>query len=197
MPARLLAPAACVLILAGTAVSAAADVFAPRSVTVTFKEAPGDRYVQVLNTLMGTRTTRKLDPARYAFGLPARGEANDWSLFFAQLPYVRAVEPAARVPAADREPPPVTLGPPSPGPGLYLSPGQLLGSHVLVRYRAGAADQSLVAALVDQVYGTRTLDRTEGGEARLAPPTGATPQVTARVLRLCPYIASAEPAWGR
>ncbi len=196
MPARLLAAAVAATVIASGA-PAAADAPVARTVTVAFKEAPGDRFVQVLHTLMGTRTTRKLDATRYGFGLPARGEANDWSLFFAQLPYVRTVEPAPRVPAADREPPPVTLGPPSPGPGLYLSPNQLLGTHVLVRYRAGAADHSLVAALVDQVYGTRALERTDGGEARLAPPTGASPQVTARVLRLCPYVASAEPAWGR
>jgi hypothetical protein len=80
---------------------------------------------------------------------------------------------------------------------VWLSPNQVFGAHVLVRYRASGSDEALVASLVDQVFGTRTLDRNEGGQARLAPPAGATPQVTARALRLCPYVMSAEPAWGR
>lgn len=197
MSARHLAPAVCAIIVAGVVAPAGAEQVAARGVTVTFAEAPGDRFVQVLHAVMGTRTTRKLDATRYGIGLPARGDANDWALFFAQLPYVRAVEPAPRVPAADREPPPVLLELPSPMPGGYLAPGQLLGSHVLVRYRAGTAEQGLAATLIDQIYGTRTLARTDGGEARLAPPAGATPQLTARVLRLCPFVASAEPAWGR
>ena len=192
MPTRTLIPA--LALIAALAAPAAAQ--ASRTVVVAFKEAPGDRFVQVVHTLMGTRTLKKHDAARYSFGLPARGEANDWSLFFGQLPYVRGVEPAGRVAPADQAPPRMYLAP-SAVPGMILSTDQLLGAHVLVRYRAGAADQTLVAALVDQVYGTRALARTDGGEARLAPPEGASPQVTARVLRLCPYVASAEPAWGR
>ena len=195
MPARLIAPALAALVL--LAAPAAAQTPAAREVVVTFKEPPGDRFVQVLHTLMATRTARKHDGTRYTIAMPARGDANDWSLFFSQLPYVRAVTPAARVPAADRPPPAAVVSLASPGPGVYLSTDRLLGAHVLVRFRAGTAEQGLAAALVDQIYGTRTLARNEGGAARLAPPPGATPQLTARVLRLCPFVASAEPAWGR
>lgn len=192
MSIRLLAPAVAAIVAAAGPAAAQGG----RSAVVTFKDAPGDRYVQVMHTVMGTRTVKKHDAARYTFGLPARGEANDWSLFFGQLPYVRGVEPAPRVPAADRDPPPMIVAP-SLAPGVFLSTDRLAGAHVLVRYRAGAADHGLVAALVDQIYGTRAVSRADGGEARLAPPEGASPQVTARVLRLCPYVASAEPAWGR
>lgn len=193
------APAAALPGSAGISPSAdKPETFAARTVTVAFAEAPGEKFVADLHALMGTRTLMKHDAARWAFGLPAHGAADDWSAFFAMLPRAKFVTPAPRANAADGAVPPVVLGPASPGPGVYLPVDQLLASsHVLVRFRGPFAGEADLAARVDRVYGTRALGRTDGGETRLEPPKGVTPQAAARALRLCPRVASAEPSWGR
>lgn len=186
-------PASGLVALAALVSLAAAP--APRTVEVAFKAAPGDRWVQVLNLVMGTRTIKRVDASHWVFGAPARGDANDWALFFQALPDAASVAPRPAVPAADRELPPVAMALPSSG--MWLSPNQVLGAHVRVTYRGGAGEAELIAGLVDQVYGTKTLERNDGGTARLAPPAGMNPRTAARVLKLCPWISSAEPTWGR
>lgn len=79
------------------------------------------------------------------------------------------------------------------GSGVYVSPGQLLGTHLLVRYRAnGPAPE-----LINQIYGTQTLERTDADELRLGLPPHVNPLVAQRIFRLCPYVMQAEPAYGR
>lgn len=194
---RHLVPAAAVLALLAAA-PAAAETFTPRAVTVAFAEAPGDAWVADLHALMGTRTIKRHDAARWAFGLPAHGAADDWSAFFAMLPKARYVTPAPRANAADAEVPPVVIGPASPGPGVYLPVDEVLASsHVFVRFRGPFAEEPRWTALVDKVYGTRAVGLTDARETRLEPPKGVSPRAAARALRLCPHVASAEPSWGR
>lgn len=79
------------------------------------------------------------------------------------------------------------------GSGIYLSPGQLLGTHLLVRYRANGPAPDLI----NQIYGTKTLERTDADELRLALPSSMNPLVAQRIFRLCPYVMQAEAANGR
>ena len=85
------------------------------------------------------------------------------------------------------------LEPDNAGPGIYLSPKQIVGHHLLVRFRSGGP----TAELINQVYGTRSLERTDADEIRLALPASMTPMVAARILRLCPWVSYAEPSYGR
>lgn len=85
---------------------------------------------------------------------------------------------------------------PSPdnaGPGIFLSPKQIVGNHLLVRFRSGGP----TSELINQVYGTRSLERTDADEVRLGLPPSMTPMVAARILRLCPWVSYAEPSYGR
>lgn len=79
------------------------------------------------------------------------------------------------------------------GAGIYLSPDRLLGDHLLVRYRAGGP----VPDLVNQIFGTKTLERTDADELRVSLPPGVNPLVATRMFRLCPFVMAAEPASGR
>ena len=213
--------AGAILFLSVSAPLQAAETLPWDTVAVTFKEPVGDRFVSVLHLVMGTETIRKQSPTSYTFRIGRRGNQNDYAVFFAHLPYVQGVQPLPKLSAAERELPDVLLhlpldvpdgpverqGVPTPaaaasgdpvpsdnaGPGIYLSPQRLLGSHLLVRYRAGGP----TPALIDQVYGTRPLERTDADEVRLALPPSMTPQVAARIFRLCPWVSQAEPAYGR
>jgi hypothetical protein len=266
-------------------------------VVVTFKEPVGDRFVGVLNLVMGTETLARPNATHYTFRIGHRGSQNDYAVFFSALPYVHAVSPLPRLSAAEKgELPNVVIGPggtasraqgrpaasgsrgylpgqllvkpranvapqalaafnalqgatlkntldgidvqvlqlpaglsveeaqqryqasglvqfaepnrtytlqnplpsdPVPadngGAGIYLSPNQLIGAHVLVRYRAGGP----VPDLINLVYGTKTLEESEVDQARLSLPPHVSPLLAERILRLCPYVAEAEPAYGR
>lgn len=83
--------------------------------------------------------------------------------------------------------------PDNAGPGIFLSPKQIVGNHLLVRFRSGGP----TSELINQVYGTRSLERTDADEVRLALPPSMTPMVAARILRLCPWVSYAEPSYGR
>ncbi|HEY9724334.1 MAG TPA: hypothetical protein V6D47_20195 [Oscillatoriaceae cyanobacterium] len=258
------------------------------AVSVAFKEPIGDRFVSVINLVMGTLTLKKRDATHYTFEIGERGDQNDYALFFASLPYVARVRPLPRLNAAERAAPPVTLSlpltqapaaapgnvpgyliiepapnlppgalsafvsdqgatvagtipgtdaerialppglsvgaaqqrfqssglvsaarpdttvttPPSGstavppnnfGPGVYVSPNQLLGTHLFVTYAAGGPTPDLI----DLVYGTHPLEKTESDEWRLALPPHVNPMVAAHIFRLCPYVTQAEPAYGR
>jgi hypothetical protein len=83
--------------------------------------------------------------------------------------------------------------PDNAGPGIYMTPKDIVGNTLLVRYRSGGPTPELI----NQVYGTRAVDRTDADEVRLALPNNLNPLVAARIFRLCPWVSYAEPAYGR
>lgn len=256
-----------VLALAFPAAAQEAD-----QVAVTFKEPVGSRFVAVINTVMGTQTVKKQDETHYTFRVGASGNQNDFALFFAHLPYVKAVAPLPKLSAAERKAPdvvvrvpkkpgyvpgqllvkfkpgvtaaqiaeinqangatprqqiegidvwliqlPATLSvdearkrygasdlvayaepnrvmslPPADG-GIYLSPDRLLGDHVLVRFRTGG----MTLDLVNQIYGTHTLEEAGQDRYRISLPAGANALVAQHMFRICPAVSSVEPSYGR
>lgn len=255
-------------------------------VAVAFREPVGDRFVAVINLVMGTSTVHKRDATHYTFEIGDRGNQNDYALFFASLPYVSTVSPLPQLNAAERGAPPVTMAlpvapgaganattylivepapnapqgafsnylssvgaqvvgtvpgtdavrvalppgqsaaaaqqsfassglvgavrpdttvttPPAPGStavppnnfgaGVYVSPNLLLGTHLFVTYAVGGPTPDLI----DLVYGTHPLEKTESDAWRLALPPHVNPLVAAHIFRLCPYVTQAEPSYGR
>ncbi|MDB5096344.1 MAG: hypothetical protein JWM80_765 [Cyanobacteria bacterium RYN_339] len=242
------------------------------SVAVTFKEPVGTRFVDVINTVMGTTTVKKQDETHYTFHVGPGGNQNDFALFFAHLPYVKAVAPAPKLSGAEQKAPDVIvrIGPkpgyvpgqllvkfkpgvtkaqidafnqglgsstkeqiegidvwllqlpaslsvdearkrygasdlvayaepnrvmslPRTEPDVYLSPDRLLGDHVLVRFRTGGPTMDLV----NQVYGTRTIEEAGQDRYRVSLPAGTNALVAQHVFRICPFVMQVEPSYGR
>jgi hypothetical protein len=289
--------AGAITVLGLLASGATAAPLSDDQVDVTFKEAPGDRFVAVINLVMGTETAKKVNANHYLFRVGPQGTQNDYAVFFAHLPYVKGVAPLPKLSAAERELPnvvinvdPATRGLPTARPtsnaakgyvpgqllvkpkanvsasavaefnrslgitgqdaiegvdvlvmhlpsnlsveaaqkayngsglfeyanpnrvmgvgdatsadpnvpdnygqGIYVTPQQIVGTTLLVNFRSDGP----TAELINQVYGTRSLERTDSDQTRLALPGTMNPLVAARIFRLCPWVLQAEPAYGR
>lgn len=181
-------------------------------VVVTFKEAVGDRFVNVIDAVMGTSIAKKQDARHYTFHIGPFGNQNDFALFFAHLPYVQAVEPEPQLDGAEQAAPPVlvhvgqngthvTVAPDgstvipadNAGNGIYLSPDQLMGDHVLVSLKS----EGPTIDLIDQVYGTHTMGKAGSSQYRISLPAGTNAVVAAHMFRICPYVSQAEPSYHR
>lgn len=286
----LLGPAAALALAVtlGAALPTLAEPLPGDEVSVTFKEAVGDRFIGLVNTVMGTETVKKKDSLHYIFRVGPDGNQNDFALFYAHLPYVKAVAPAPRLDGAERNAPPVvvrvgvpnmpkapgyvprqllvrfkpgtsqtainqlnastgataqqqiegidvwqlelpptlsvdaaqklyassdivsfaepnrvysatqpladtSVPPDNAGNGVYVSPGQLLGDHVIVSFRHGGP----TVDLVNQIYGTHTLEEVGDDRYRISLPAGTNAVVAAHVFRICPSVSQVEPSYGR
>jgi hypothetical protein len=89
--------------------------------------------------------------------------------------------------------PPVDPPLPSDDGGIYLSPDRLLGDHVLVRFRTGGP----TVDLVNQIYGTHTLEEAGQDRYRISLPAGANALVAQHMFRICPAVTAVEPSYGR
>jgi hypothetical protein len=221
-----------VLLLSLFASGASAESLPWDEVAVTFKEPVGDRFVGVINVVMGTETVKKITSTRYRFHIGDKGDQNEWAIFFSSLPYVKSVEPLPKISEYERDLPDMimpidrnTRGNPSPrptgraatGPGgapsprpsvdnggadsnepdmgniLYMSPRQIVGNTLLVRYQSDGPTPDVI----NQVFGTKSVGRSGDDMIRLTLPPGMTPMVAARIFQLCPWVAQAEPSYGR
>lgn len=270
--------------LLGLALASGVHAQEADQVAVTFKEPVGSRFVGVINTVMGTQTVKKQDETHYTFRVGPNGGQNDFALFFAHLPYVKAVAPAPKLSGAEQNAPPVTIrvggqprakapgyvpgqllvkfkpgvtpdqiaalnqangaspkqqiegidvwliqlpanlsvdearkrygasglvayaepnrvmslppsdpvAPPDDG-GIYLSPDRLLGDHVLVRFRTSGP----MVDLVNQIYGTHTLEEAGQDRYRISLPAGTNALVAQHMFRICPAVSQVEPSYGR
>lgn len=207
-----------VLVLSLFAAGASAESLPWDEVAVTFKEPVGDRFVGVINAVMGTETVKKVTSTRYRFHIGDKGDQNEWAIFFSSLPYVKSVEPLPKIAEYERELPDMimpidrnTRGKPTPRPKpsvdnggadsnepdpsniLYMSPRQIVGNTLLVRYQSDGPTPEVI----NQVFGTKSVGRSGDDMIRLSLPPGMTPMVAARIFQLCPYVAQAEPSYGR
>jgi hypothetical protein len=275
------------LIAAVAAPSHAQEALGADQVAVTFKESLGGRFIAMFNSVMGTQTVKHRGEFDYTFRVGPGGNQNDFALFFAHLPYVKSVSPAARLSGAERDAPPVVvridtphaaaapgfvagqllvkfkpgvqraaidlfnrttgaivkeqiegidvwllqlpptlavdqarvlytssdivayaepnrvmtiapagetaIPPDNAGNGVYLSPGRLLGDNLLVRYRAEGPTMDLI----NQIYGTKTLEEAGSNQYRVSLPAGVNALVAQHMFRICPYVLQVEPSYGR
>jgi hypothetical protein len=275
------------LVAAVAAPLRAQDALAADQVAVTFKETLGARFIAVLNSVMGTQTVKHQGELNYTFRVGPGGNQNDFALFFAHLPYVKAVSPGPRLSGAEQDAPPVVvridapklrqapgfvsgqllvkfkpgvsqqaidqfnrstgatakeqiegidvwllqlpptlavdkaqtlyaasdivayaepnrvmtiapvgdtaIPPDNAGNGVYVSPGRLLGDNLLIRYRTGGPTMDLI----NQIYGTKTLEDAGSERFRVSLPSGVNALVAQHMFRICPYVLQVEPSYGR
>lgn len=134
--------AGAILFLGAPGAALAAEPLPSDAVRVEFKEPVGDRYVGVLNLVMGTTTLKRHSPQAYTFRVGDTGNQNDFALFFAHLPYVRKVEPLPRYAAGDLPAPGVVLGLPANGQPALNTRSQVPG-QLLVKPKPGADPAAL------------------------------------------------------
>ncbi|MFP5502378.1 MAG: S8 family serine peptidase [Candidatus Sericytochromatia bacterium] len=167
--------------------------YVPGQLLVRLKPNVRPEAISELNSRLGTQLKERIAGIDvFLLTLPEGLSVEEAQRRFLDSGLVQYAEPN-RTMTLPRQPDTNPVPADNGGPGIYLSPDRLLGHHLLVRYREGGP----VPALINQIYGTKTLERTAADEVRLTLPPNVNPQLASRMFRLCPYVISAEPAYGR
>lgn len=182
-----------VVVQAPTRAGQAPRGYLPGQLLVKFKPGVKPQAIAQFNQAQGVTQKDKIDGIDVVLlALPSNLSVDEARRRYMDSGLVQYAEPN-RTMSLPPQPGNDAVPPDNYGSGVYLSPGQLLGTHLLVRYRAnGPAPE-----LINQIYGTKTLERTDADELRLALPPNVNPLVAQRMFRLCPYVMQAEPAYGR
>jgi hypothetical protein len=175
----------------------AADERKPPDMVMQIPAKP--RYVpgQLLVKFKPGVTPDQIAAFNQANGATPKQQIEGIDVWLIQLPATLSVDEARkRYGASDlvayAEPNRVMSLPPDDG-GVYLSPDRLLGNHMLVRFRTGGP----TVDLVNQIYGTHTLEEAGLDRFRISLPAGTNPLVAQHMFRICPAVLSVEPSYGR
>lgn len=144
---------------------------------VTLAPGAGERLLKVVDVLMGSETVRSAGRDKYLVRVGPRGERDDWSAFYAALPYVKDVRPRPTRKPSEQMPrgrlflvPPQGGGTDVPGigggqeeaaaPGRDYVPGELL-----VKFKKGTTQRQIDRFMAET--GTTLLGRLDLGEERI------------------------------
>jgi hypothetical protein len=167
--------------------------YVPGQVLVKFKDGATAQQIAQLNKTLGATQKDRIEGIDVVMmALPSTMSVDDARRRYMDSGIVQYAEPnrTMSLPPQPGNDPNV---PDNFGAGMYISPDQVLGTHLLVRYRANGPAPDLI----NQIYGTKTLERTDADQLRLALPSNVNPLVAQRIFRLCPFVMQAEPAYGR
>lgn len=149
---------------------------------VKFKSGVTQEQIDAFNAQQGVTVLDKISGIDvYRLKLPAGKSVEAMQRLYGASPLVEYAEPNHKVS--------VPLLPEMPGRRRSAPPVKPEASAVDVRLAPGAD-----LALINLVYGTRTLGQGPDGMVRLAPSPRASAPTEAQVLKLCPSVESAVPS---
>lgn len=113
---------------------------APDEVRITLSPGTGERFLGVIDLVMGTRVVKSLGHERYVVRIGDQGETDDYAAFFASLPYVLRVRPRPHRRPEERMPHGVIVGGANwssgASPGGSPSGGAYAPGEMLVKFRS-------------------------------------------------------------
>lgn len=182
---------------------------------VSLAPGVGERFLRVVNLVMGTLLVRSSGPQTFVIRSGNRGQRDDYADFYASLPYVIGVSPKPILRPTDRIPkgrlhlpspreqtkrgrgvrPEVSIGGPravEPGPRNFVS------GEVLVKFKRGVAQDQIDD--FNTQNGTKILGRLDVGPEkifRLEVPDGVDVPDLASEFSEAPLVEYAVPNWRR
>lgn len=173
---------------------------------VTLTPGAGERFLKVIDVVMGTETVRHLGRDKFLVRQGPNGQRDDWAAFFAALPYVKEVKPKpTRKPSEQLPKGKIHILPPQGGddgaqqggagevetaaPGREYIPGE-----VLVKFKRGTTQKQIDQFMREN--GTVLLGRLDLGEDRiyrLGVPEGVEVPDLATEFSDSPIVEYAEP----
>jgi hypothetical protein len=144
---------------------------------VTLQPGTGERFLKVVDVVMGTETARSLGRDKFVVRQGPRGERDDFAAFFAAMPYVKDVSPRPKRRPSENVPKGHILVPtqgeagdpsfvaddsgvPGPGAGRDYVPGELL-----VKFKKGVSQKQIEEFNAEN--GTSILGRLDLGAERI------------------------------
>ncbi len=188
--------------------SSSGSELASDELQVTLVPGAGERFLKVVDVLMGSETVRGMGHDKFLVRQGPNGQRDDWAAFFAAMPYVKEVKPKpTRKPSEQMPKGRIHLVPPGgsgagqvpegadTGEEEAAAPGrQYVLGEVLVKFKRGTSQKQIDQFMREN--GTSLLGRLDLGADRiyrLAVPEGVEVPDMVSEFSQSPIVEYAEP----
>lgn len=185
-------------------------------ITVTFNNQVNEKFLQVINLMVGTTIYEKQGEFKYQLKIPKMRNVDEYAELFSALAYVKEVSPLPKQKWEDNIEPmvfdyttiqrpsgvPIPQSPPLPSPSNNKNNIHVVtqipitrGNEIFIDYKSGISP--IIPDLFNLIFETKLVEKRTPDSYRLRIPPNLKPQAAARIYKLCPYVINVEPTYGR